>query len=218
MKFFALERSLRGTTVKSVSRAGFEIANSPTRRVTPNAIRAARVGAAPSQRKPAIERIGISASMPVMPSSGLSRANAKSWISSVSTLTVRSTLANRRGRAPVAAAAGRPMSICWEENAGEGGGEVEREEGVDRRQQPRARQALAQPAEQRHQREHRDEGGGEQPLQRLGAGFDRERVAHRAQQVVAAQQEKKVGERPGHCRRLVRLVGEKPVDGRGHAL
>src|SRR6185503_5481730 len=64
MKFCALERASGGTSVKSVSRAGLEIANSPTLRMTPKAMSAVSVGVAPSQTKPATESTGTAASMP----------------------------------------------------------------------------------------------------------------------------------------------------------
>src|SRR5678815_198048 len=76
---------------------------------------------------------------------------------------------------------------------------------------PRARQPRAEPAEHGDEDQHGDEGRGEEPLQLLRAGLDRQRVAHRAQEVVARQEQEKVREGPAERGKLVVLRAEEPV-------
>src|SRR5439155_907580 len=89
--------------------------------------------------------------------------------------------------------------------------------GVHRGKEPSAREACAQPAEGRHERQHRGERAGEQPLQLFGAGLDRQRVAHRPQEIVAAKQQEEVGEGPRQRAQLVRLGAQRAAAAPGDA-
>ena len=97
--------------------------------------------------------------------------------------------------------------------------QVDREEAIDHRQQGAAREARGAPAEQRHRRQHDDKGAGEHPRQVLHAAGNAHLVTQRAQDVIAAQQQEKIRERPQQrteLRRLDRDQTLQPAHWRGH--
>ena len=116
----------------------------------------------------------------------------------------------------------RDPDVVWiEQERGAEGDEVEREEAIDPAQDPSPLHPPRDPAEQRHRRQRRQEGAGEQPLQVFDAADDAHRLAHRAQHEVAGEQQEEHGEAGDDGAGLVALDSEQPrqpgLQGLAHA-
>jgi hypothetical protein len=84
------------------------------------------------------------------------------------------------------------------------------EEVVHEWNEPPARQAGHDGAEQRDRGEHHREGGGEQPLKIAHAARDAHLVAQRPQHVIAGEQAEEIGERPAERVQLARPHRDDP--------